>query len=528
MRFEEIATEHALGWSLAHSVSAGNRKIAKGTTLDAAAIAQLVAAGISHVHAFSLDTGDLDENTIAEAAAKHLAGGGLRCGRPTRGRANLYAEADGLLIAGDSVGRFNASDEALTIATLPNLAPVRAGQLVATVKIIPYAVSEERLKAALIAPQALALAPFQPFTARFLVSGNELPDKTRKLTENRLSAVGGTVQDYKQCAHTVVSVCDALLNLQKEEGDLILMLGVSAISDRRDILPAALEAAGGDVIQLGMPVDPGNLLMLGRLGDKTVLGLPGCARSPALNGLDWVLERFAAQLPLTTGTLRGMGVGGLLKETALRPEPRAPRRTSSDAVQALILAAGRSSRTGGKSKLLRALNGKAVVAQTVSVAAEGTSSAAVVVTGHDAKAVADALSGYPCRIVTNENYETGMASSLKLGLDGLDSSTEFCLICLGDMPFVRTETIDALRESAVRMGEAKIFIPTFNGKRGHPVLWHQSLFAELKSITGDKGGRDIIHARATQVCEVPVADPGILIDLDTPELLAQFGMDAPG
>ena len=94
--------------------------------------------------------------------------------------------------------------------------------------------------------------------------------------------------------------------------DLLLVIGASAIVDRRDVIPAAIVALGGRIERLGMPVDPGNLILVGDIGGTPVLGLPGCARSPARNGLDWILERIAAGFPVTHGIVAGMGVGGLL------------------------------------------------------------------------------------------------------------------------------------------------------------------------------------------------------------------------
>lgn len=525
MKFEDVPVSDAEGWALAHSVSTSSRKLAKGTVLSKSHIEELVATGVAVIHGFRLEEDDIDEDEAALRTANHLAGSGLRIGKPTRGRCNLYAEVDGLVLASDGVDAFNAVDEALTVATLGDLAHLRAGQLVATIKVIPYALNAGRLQAALVSPKAISLAPFRSFTASFIVSGIELSAKTRELTEHRIEMVGGRITDYAQCPHTICAVTEALETLKASENDLILMLGVSAISDRRDVLPAALVAAGGEVTQLGMPVDPGNLLMLGKLGGKTVLGLPGCARSPTLNGLDWVLERFAANLPLTAAHIRAMGNGGLLKETSLRPEPRAPRRETGLNVQALILAAGKSSRAGDHSKLLRTLNGKTVVAETVATASRATDLRALVITGHESENVEKALSGYSCEVLWNEDYANGMGSSLSRGIQSLSDDAEFALICLGDMPFVREETITSLMLTSQKISEARIFIPTFNGKRGHPVLWHKGLFGELKSITGDKGGRDIIRRYEALVCEVPVADPGILIDLDTPELLAQFGLD---
>ena len=78
------------------------------------------------------------------------------------------------------------------------------------------------------------------------------------------------------------------------------------------------------MFRFGMPVDPGNLLFHGRLDDRPVIGLPGCARSPALNGADWILERYACGLMISDDDIAAMGVGGLLKEIPLRPQLREP------------------------------------------------------------------------------------------------------------------------------------------------------------------------------------------------------------
>jgi molybdenum cofactor cytidylyltransferase len=116
----------------------------------------------------------------------------------------------------------------------------------------------------------------------------------------------------------------AALAVALAEGDapLRLVLTASATSDAGDVGPAALVAAGGRLTRFGMPVDPGNLLFLGRLGEAHVIGLPGCARSPALNGADWVLERVVCGHPPTRLDIAAMGVGGLLGEIPSRPEPR--------------------------------------------------------------------------------------------------------------------------------------------------------------------------------------------------------------
>lgn len=524
MRFEEIHPNNAVGWRLAHSVKVGEKRIGKGTKLSEAIALQISDAGINSIHAYVLEEGDINEDDAARAVATHCCGTNVDLGLATKGRCNLHAAHAGLVQVEDGINVLNLQDEAITIATFPAFAPVKQGQLIATAKIIPYAAKQEQLDAALAAPAKISIAPFRNFSAALLSSGSALPDKTRKLTEARLAGVLGNITTYKQCAHKLDDVAQQIKVLASGPHDLILLLGLAAISDRRDVLPAALKAAGGEIIQLGMPVDPGNLLMIGQIENKMVLGLPGCARSPALNGLDWVLERFSAGLPIDASTIRNMGIGGLLKEAPQRGEPRAPRQDSEVDASTIVLAAGKSSRARGANKLLSKLNGKPVVMTTVSGVLAANKSITVVVTGHDHKAVNDALSGYDVKLVHNAAYGDGMAGSLKLGLTQLPDHANFTFICLADMPFIRSETYGALKACAQRIGEARIFVPTYNGKRGHPILWHRDMFAALCGISGDTGGKHVIHENEHLVCEVPVDDPGILIDLDTPEALAQFGI----
>jgi len=524
MQFQEIDTHQAEGWSLAHSVRVGGRKLPKGLTLTSDHIDALDRAGIAKVYAFRLDIDDIGEDEAAETIARHVAGPGLRLGLSAHGRCNLHAEGAGLLLAPDTLNAVNRADEAIALSTLPHLSPVAAGQLVATLKIIPYGVERSSLDKVSAVTAMLKIAPFQNFTAHMLVTGQEVSDKTYRLTENRLAALQGTIVGHSGCDHTVPALEKALREAAGRKPDLLLILGLSAISDRRDVIPAALKAAGGEVLSLGMPVDPGNLLMLGELAGITVIGLPGCARSPALNGLDWVLERFAARLPVTRSNIADMGVGGLLKETSYRPEPRAPRHAQElPIVQPIVLAAGRSSRSGAQNKLLSRMNRHTVVRQTLSAVSQAGFAAPIVVTGHEGDEVDAALSGLIYSRIQNKTYKTGMAGSLKLGLQQVPAETDFTCVCLGDMPFVKPDTLRALANAANRLSEFKIFIPTFNGKRGNPVMWHRDMVEPLMTIEGDKGGRAMIHAHEALVCEVPVDDHGILIDLDTPEALAQFG-----
>jgi molybdenum cofactor cytidylyltransferase len=116
-------------------------------------------------------------------------------------------------------------------------------------------------------------------------------------------------------AHEGEALAQEITQTQEE---LILILTGSATSDAYDTAPEALRRAGGRVTHFGMPVDPGNLLFFGHLGAQRVIGLPGCARSPASNGADWVLERRICGVDVTSQDIARMGVGGLLKEIPMR------------------------------------------------------------------------------------------------------------------------------------------------------------------------------------------------------------------
>jgi molybdenum cofactor cytidylyltransferase len=271
-----------------------------------------------------------------------------------------------------------------------------------------------------------------------------------------------------------------------------------------------------------MPVDPGNLLLLGRLGAATVLGVPGCARSLKPSGFDWVLERVCAGVPIAAGDLAAMGVGGLLDEISLRPTPRSEPsvRAGEGRIAAIVLAAGRASRMGSN-KLVAELDGEPIVRRTVRAVLGSQARPVVVVTGHEADAVAGALAGLDVRLVHNPDFADGMSTSLRVGIVAV-GTMDAALICLGDMPRLRPEHFDAVI-GAFRAGDpAEIVVPTFDRKRGNPVLWPRHYFAEIAALSGDVGARALIDRHADRVRLVTIADSAILVDVDTPAALAEL------
>jgi molybdenum cofactor cytidylyltransferase len=329
MKFGPVLLEQALGAVLAHSANLRGGPLRKGHVLTAQDLARMAADGWQDVIVALLDAGDVPEDQAASRLAAALlpdGNNGLELTAPVNGRVNLKATCPGIVgMNVPAVQQLNRIDPAITLATLPPFARVTAGTLVGTVKIISYAVPEMALQAAIAAAQgALRVMPVIHRNASLLLTevqtiGDKLTQKGKRAVEGRLRALGITLLETRVVPHDETQMAQALRGMP---GDIVLILTGSATSDLHDTGPNAVRLAGGQVARFGMPVDPGNLLFHGSLDARPVIGLPGCARSPALNGADWVLERLACGLKITDADIADMGVGGLLKEIPIRPQPR--------------------------------------------------------------------------------------------------------------------------------------------------------------------------------------------------------------
>jgi molybdenum cofactor cytidylyltransferase len=333
MKFGPVPVAQALGAILAHSHPSGEGRLRKGRVLEAADLAALAAEGCSSVVVAQLEPGDLDENTAAARLAAALvpdpAAQGLNRSDAFTGRVNLNATGPGIVDLNEAaIHDLNRIDPAVTLATLPRFCRVEAGTLVGTVKIISYGVAGAAVeRACALARAALLVRPVVLRHAGLILTAvpgqdPKLNAKGRRVIEARLSALGIPLQAVREVPHDEAALAGALRDLP---GEIALILTGSATSDLYDTAPQAVRAAGGTVARFGMPVDPGNLLFLGEQAGRPVLGLPGCARSPALNGADWVLERLACGVAVTGDDIAAMGVGGLLKEIPSRPQLREPR-----------------------------------------------------------------------------------------------------------------------------------------------------------------------------------------------------------
>ena len=327
MEFGEIPVRDALGAILAHSHRVEDGRIRKGRALGPEELARLKAAGIDAVVVARPGPQDVTEDVAAARIAAGLvpdpAAAGLRLTDATTGRVNLYATGPGVVrMDTGALHRVNLIDPMVTVATLPPFARVEAGAMVATAKVISYAVPEVSVEeGARVARGALSVAPVVLRDATLIITDmGSGGGKGETAVAMRLDRLGMRLARVEVVPHDSASIAAAL---QAVESDLALVLTASATSDSRDVGPEGLVAAGGQVARFGMPVDPGNLLFYGSIGARPVIGLPGCARSPALNGADWVLERICCGVEPTNDEIAAMGVGGLLKESPSRPHPRA-------------------------------------------------------------------------------------------------------------------------------------------------------------------------------------------------------------
>lgn len=540
MKFGPSAIAEAEGAVLAHRVRAGSRTFTKGHVLTATDIETLRAAGVASVIVARTEPGDVAEDEAAGRAAVAVTGEGLTAAKAFTGRANVFAATDGLFLADrDAIDALNAIDESITVATVPAFSPVKSGDMVATIKIIPFAAPTEALarwedtcreKGA-----ALALKPFRRLTAALIQT--RLPDtkasvleKTVATTRGRAQAIGAELAWDTVVPHDEAAVARAIAEAKARRISLLFIMGASAIQDRHDIIPSAIVSAGGRIDHFGMPVDPGNLLLLADHPEiGPVVGLPGCARSPKINGFDWVLERIAAGIPVSGRDVARMGVGGLLAEIPTRGQPRAVESakecpSGAPRIAALVLAAGQSRRMGAVNKLSVPVTGssglKPMVAHVVDAALASKAKPVVVVLGHEADKVRELLAGRGVAFVSNPEYAAGLSTSLRAGVRTLPHGIDGVLVMLGDMPRIAGTDIDKLIAAFNPVEGRAICVPTYRGKRGNPVLFGAAFLESMASAAGDTGAKHLIGEHADQVVEVEMGSDAVLADIDDPATLA--------
>ena len=494
----------------------------------------LKAAGIAEIVAAVLAADDLSEDAAAEKIAASMAHRNIEAKPAATGRVNLHAKAAGVFtVDATMIDAINAVDPTITIATLAQHAPVEKGQMVATVKIIPFAVASALVDAVTkicAGGEIFAVNAYQP--VRVGVIQTVLPgikpsvlDKTLRVTEARLARSGARLTAERRTPHEIAPVAEAAASLARDN-DMVVIFGASAMSDFGDVVPAAIEKAGGTVIRAGMPVDPGNLLVLGTLDGKRVIGAPGCARSPKENGFDWVLDRLIAGLDVTAKDIAGMGVGGLLMEIPTRPQPREPLPAKSRARRstscfwppaAPAAWAGRTScwRCSTASRWCaappnaRSARKPPARSSSPAISASGCATALV-----GPRRDLRRQSGFRRRpvLLAESRHRAGRSRD---AAGAHDRSRRHAGHLVG-----RSRPADR----GLPQGRAAIrwCAPRMTGKRGNPVLLPRSLFPAIAHLEGDTGARHLVEAEGLDVIDVEIGE-GASIDVDTREALEGAG-----
>lgn len=530
MIFGQARLAEARGAILAHTHRLPGRTIPKGTVLDEAMLAALCAAGLDEVVVARPEAGEVAADLVADRLAALLATPLIARGRAVGGRVELRAEATGLLrVNVTAVERVNAVDEAITVATPGDGEMVTSRERLAAVTVLPFAVPSSTVAVV----EALArrgplfsLHPFHALRVASVVTGPPYPGSERTIAAAtvQVERLGGTLLPQLECAHDTIAIARRIHEAVAHGAELVLIAGAFPVTDRRDIAPAAIVAAGGAIERLGMPSGPGDALCLGHVGPVPVVVLPSDAAGDGRSGLAMLLERIFTGVPVTSGDIARMGVGGLATERDMQTgQPSASdgaTRAPPPAVAAVVLAAGRSRRMAPLNKLLVEDAGAPMIARVVDHVLASRARPVIVVLGHQAREVEAALAGRKVLFVEAPDYADGLSASLKSGIAALPPGAEAAMICLGDMPLVSTAMMDRLIAAFDPAKGHTIIKPTYRGKQGNPMIWGRQHFDEILALTGDVGARHLAARHADAVAEVEMADDGVLRDFDTVDTLA--------
>ena len=536
MKIEHLDPKESKGSILAQSYNLSERKLSKGTRVSKAIVELLNKENIKTILCAVPHENDLDEDAAAEAISNAIDRNRLYAEEASTGRVNFRTPALGVVRYNrELIKKINLVDESIAFSIVEHNQLLAKNDLIATLKIIPFFVSKiyvEQVVALLSKHEIFKIHRLEEKKVGFIQTYYDWQKRsifkaTSNVTRSRLDALGCLLEKETLIPHDHESLCSEIKSSLDSGAQVLLISGASAITDRSDYIPKAILSVGGEIIQYGLAVDPGNLLLIGKIGGTTVIGMPGCARSPKLNGFDWVLQLLMANIPITKEELADMGAGGLLMEIASRPLPRALSKSVNKRekkIMGVILAAGNSTRMGKDNKLLRNVGDASLVRNTAVEMLNSDVDSCCIVLGYQSDKVAEVIKDLNINLILNPFWQEGQASSLKAALNTLDDTYSDLLIMLGDLPGVKSRHINRVIEEHLLTNNrrSKITIPSFNGKKGNPVIWGRSFFPDLSNLEGDVGGRALFKHHPAAINLLDMDDPAVVTDTDTPEDFENF------
>ena len=321
MKFRKVKTLQAKNTLLGHNLNLKTMKLNKGQALSKENIKNIIKNNIHEITVAVLEKGDTHENKAAKLISEIISGENVHVENTNTGRSNLYSKCDGMLVSEDKIlQKLNLLSNDVVISTLKPYSFVKRGQLIANVKIIPFAINHKVLaKFNSQTKSSIFVSPTQIKSASLIITKDDstkskIIEKTKNEIFKRLEKLNVKVLIEEITTHDHKIISEKILSHHDLGAEIILIHGYSSIIDLRDTIPTAIKSIGGKIIFFGMPVDPGNLLLYGKLNNIDIIGVPGCAKSPKLNGFDWVLDYLCCKINLDKKVIASMGSGGLLKE----------------------------------------------------------------------------------------------------------------------------------------------------------------------------------------------------------------------
>ncbi len=536
MKILGLDPQESLGSVIAQTYNLPGKTISKGTFMTSEIVDYFKEGDVQNILCAVPENDDIHEDEAANIISNAIDRSHLYTESASTGRVNFKSRSLCLVrYERELIKEVNLVDESIAFSIVEHNQLLAKNDLIATLKIIPFFTQKKYVdqvisilaKNELFKTHSLNKKEVSLIQTSFEWQKKSMFKATSNVTRNRLEALDCSLNEEKLIRHDFELIRSEIRSSIESGIDILLISGASAIIDRFDYIPKAILSEGGEIIQYGLAVDPGNLLLIGKVDNTTVIGMPGCARSPKLNGFDWVLQLMMADIPINREELADMGAGGLLMEIASRPLPRALARSVSKRekkVMGVILAAGNSTRMGKDNKLLKNVGDAPLIRNTAIEMLKSDLDTCSIVLGYQSDKVAAVIKDLDIRLILNPMWEEGQASSLRAAINTLDATYSDLLIMLGDLPGIKSSHINSIIEEHLLTDnrKSKITIPSFEGQKGNPVIWGRSFFHDLLNLEGDVGGRTLFSEHPAAINILEMDDPWVVTDADTPEDFEKF------
>ncbi|MBV69069.1 MAG: hypothetical protein CMJ08_04630 [Pelagibacterales bacterium] len=321
MQFKIVSTKKANSYILAHTIRLKDLVIRKGKVLEKEHIALLIRNNINQIYVAIIEKHDLSENLSVKLIAEHISPNSLFKIVVSNGRADIFSKTEGLLnINKEKLLKINAQQKNIAVCTLKNHSIVSAGQLVGNVKLLPYAIDEKkilRITNDLSIKRIFSISKKSIDKVGIIFTSNNVKNIKKKMllkaVNSRLGKFNLKVNLIQMCKHNHKVLSSVIKKVLNKNIDLILVYGETSICDINDVVPKSIIDIKGKVISSVMPTDPGNLLLLGKINNITIIGVPGCAKSLQRNGFDDILERVCHGEKFNRKKIAEIADGGLYK-----------------------------------------------------------------------------------------------------------------------------------------------------------------------------------------------------------------------